>query len=777
MQRGEDMLLKNEADRLLIFFFYDRDGIVDEYVTYMLSDMKKNVKKIIFVSNGKIEPASKEKISFLADEIIERENKGLDVWAYRSALESEGWETLKKYDEVIMMNTTIMGPVYPFKEMFDYMDSRDVDLWGITKFHKVNFDPFGIIKCGYIPEHIQSHFITVRKSIICSEEFEKYWENIPEIKSYKESVAYHETQFTRHFEKLGYKWETYVNTDDLEGFTYAPILYCAKKLIEEKRCPVFKRRSFMHDYTDVINSSIGETAYELLEYIKEKTSYDVNMIWDNILRCYNMSEIKDCLHLNYVLPEIATTRTEKEKAYTKKKIALVFHSYFSDLNESTFHYVDSMPKESDIYITTDTVEKKCLLEEMFSNHNFNKLEVILIENRGRDVSALLVATKQFILDYDYVCFAHDKKVSQLKLGSAGASFAYLCLENTLGTAGYVQNIIDLFEHNPRLGIIMPPPPYHGEYFMTLSGGWGPNFNITKSLYDKLKLNVPMTKDTKAVAPLGTMFWFRPQGMKKLFDCDWEYSDFPEEPNKVDGTLLHAVERIYAYVEQDAGYYAAWCFSDKLASLQITNYNYMLSGIVKELEANDAKSSYDVAINNIGGSLAVVEGLKKMGFAAPIRNTSGEFMKLYYDCGRGLNEKDSLILSADNEEEFILKYKIPDCDSVKTFRFDPGEIGCIWLTDLKIEIKYNDGKNKKIKVISEMTNGISQGDKLVFLGQDPYVLWMPEKKDGINQVIISGKIHRNLSAYEIKSMISPKSFVKRAFGYAKRLLKKTGEKNG
>ena len=47
MQRVEDMLLKNEADRLLIFFFYDRDGIVDEYVTYMLSDMKKNVKKII----------------------------------------------------------------------------------------------------------------------------------------------------------------------------------------------------------------------------------------------------------------------------------------------------------------------------------------------------------------------------------------------------------------------------------------------------------------------------------------------------------------------------------------------------------------------------------------------------------------------------------------------------------------------------------------------------------------------------------------------------------
>lgn len=48
--------------------------------------------------------------------------------------------------------------------------------------------------------------------------------------------------------------------------------------------------------------------------------------------------------------------------------------------------------------------------------------MIVIQNRGRDVSALLVATKKFIMNYDYVCFMHDKKVTQLKPETIGYGF-------------------------------------------------------------------------------------------------------------------------------------------------------------------------------------------------------------------------------------------------------------------------------------------------------------------------------------------------------------------
>lgn len=187
--------------------------------------------------------------------------------------------------------------------MFGSMDARpELDFWGITKFHMVPVDPYGIIDCGYIREHIQSHFIAVRKRMLSSREFHEYWENMPKIKSYGESVAYHESYFTHHFASKGYKWDVYVNTDDMKKFTEYPLLKAPKRLMQEKRCPIFKRRSFFHNYEDFLNGSIGEPTYELMEYLKTETDYDVELIWENILRCCNQALIKQCLHLNYVLP-------------------------------------------------------------------------------------------------------------------------------------------------------------------------------------------------------------------------------------------------------------------------------------------------------------------------------------------------------------------------------------------------------------------------------------------------------------------------------------------
>lgn len=54
--------------------------------------------------------------------------------------------------------------------------------------------------------------------------------------------------------------------------------------------------------------------------------------------------------------------------------------------------------------------------------------------------------------------------------------------------------------------------------------------------------MPIDEKKEPIAPLGTMFWFRPRAMKLLFDRDWEYEDFPPEPNAIDGTLLHAIEK-------------------------------------------------------------------------------------------------------------------------------------------------------------------------------------------------------------------------------------------
>lgn len=71
--------------RAALFFFYDGQGIVDDYVTYMLRDLRPNLDKLYIVVNGLLTPEGREKFAPLADDIYVRENKGLDVWAYKDA--------------------------------------------------------------------------------------------------------------------------------------------------------------------------------------------------------------------------------------------------------------------------------------------------------------------------------------------------------------------------------------------------------------------------------------------------------------------------------------------------------------------------------------------------------------------------------------------------------------------------------------------------------------------------------------------------------------------
>ena len=137
---------KETINRLVIYFFYDADGIVDRYVPYMLEDINKNCSELFVVCNGKLTPEGRKTFLKLTPHLLVRENVGFDVWAYKEALEHYGWEKLAEFDEVVLMNYTIFGPLYPFSEMFEKMNQRDVDFWGITKHHKVDFDCFNTCK-------------------------------------------------------------------------------------------------------------------------------------------------------------------------------------------------------------------------------------------------------------------------------------------------------------------------------------------------------------------------------------------------------------------------------------------------------------------------------------------------------------------------------------------------------------------------------------------------------------------------------------------------------
>ncbi len=348
-------------------------------------------------------------------------------------------------------------------------------------------------------------------------------------------------------------------------------------LMEERAFPFVRKDLFYRPYGDVLAETSGESARNVLEYVEHSTSYDEDLIRKEIIAGQNMADIKNNLQLNYVLSD----QYLRSRKHTIQKIALQLHLYYEDEAEFCKHYIQNMPDGTDIYITVPSEEKKEAAEKVFSDLPY-KAEFRVIGNRGRDVSAFLVGMKDVIMDYDLVCSVHDKKVRQVQPMSIGRSWSYKCFENLLGGKIFVENIISLFEEQRYLGMLMPPLPVHGPYYPVLGKNeWGNNFSIAKNTAEMLGIQADIDSIKEPVAPLGTMFWVRPKALKVFFDHDWTYEDFPEEPLDVDATLLHGIERTYQFGVQHEGYYPAWVLSDRYAKIEMDNYRFMNTGLLRE----------------------------------------------------------------------------------------------------------------------------------------------------------------------------------------------------
>lgn len=571
------ILGKKEVRRYGVYVFYDKNGIADEYNDVFLKGLKEEVSHLLLICNGTIREEDRERLGKIADEVMVRKNIGYDVTAYREGILRPGFEKLSEYDEVVICNDTMYGPLYPFSEMFGAMAEEDLDFWGITSFHEVPFDPFGTISYGYIPTHIQSFFMVFRQSLVKSKEFQDYWTNFPTVHNYEEAIGFHEAIFTKKFSDLGYRWKTYVDSADLEGYTYDPLRDFPRYAVEEQRCPVIKKRSFYHEYGEAMERSGGEASREVLEYIEQELSYDTGLIWKNLLRTQNQADLKKRMHWNFIL----SSRMKKPSGKKKQnlKLALILHIYYDDLAGYCRSYAENMPEGTDVYVTVPDEEKLQRVQKAFEGFPYHT-EFRVTGNIGRDVAPFIVGCKDVVDRYDLICKVHDKRVYQVKPMSLGQSWSYKCFENLLKNKTFVENVITAFEENPFLGMLTPPIPNHGPYYPTTGKGeWGENFETTRKLAQTLNLHVNLDREKEPVAPLGSMFWVRPKALKCLFAHDWQYEEMPKEPIADDNTVLHAIERIYPFCVQEEGCYPAWVMADSYAEIEVDNFRY----INRELE--------------------------------------------------------------------------------------------------------------------------------------------------------------------------------------------------
>lgn len=421
------------SKRLGIFVFYDKEGIVDDYILFLLSQMAEVLDKLVIVSNKQLPCSEKQKLCAFTDKIYERENKGFDAGAYKDTIcKYIGWNKVYEYDELVLFNDTFYGFFIPAYTIFNNMNSKKCDFWGITMHHTNQ----------YVQEHIQSYFLVVRNKMLHDKVFYEYWENYNYPVDLAETVKTFEINFTQHFSSQGFSYASFVDTTIWKdkkisnNFNYQSTRQY--KLLSECNCPVLKKKNIATYVSDFAND-----ASKSIEYIAKHTKYDTDLIFNNLLRLYEISD------LNKTFNFVVNINDFSLQTNTKYKLCICcFLNYKQNLNELV-NYLDNIKNiKAEIYIFTKSkaIHKKLLYTNSTKNIN---AKCFVLSNT--DNPFFIINQKS-----DFYLFLTDKLLQNENVNFQTADKIRINnFDSLIKNETYLQNLLCYLENNKTVGIAMP----------------------------------------------------------------------------------------------------------------------------------------------------------------------------------------------------------------------------------------------------------------------------------------------------------------------------------
>lgn len=225
------------------------------------------------------------------------------------------------------------------------------------------------------------------------------------------------------------------------------------------------------------------------------------------------------------------------------RIAVVCHLFHVALADEILATLRNVPAPSDLFVTTDTQEKRRRVVEVFRGWT-GAVDVRVIPNRGRDAAGKFVVFRDVARTHDYVLYLHSKQDTHFQDGSAWRRFLF---ETLAGSPAIVASVLDAFDHNPDLGIVF------AQHWRPIRAciGWTENYPHVRQLGRRLGLDLRPRDPVEF--PSGSMFWARGAALRPILDLDLTLADFPAELLPDDGTMLHALERLVLFCCEAAGF--------------------------------------------------------------------------------------------------------------------------------------------------------------------------------------------------------------------------------
>jgi len=250
--------------RLAIFAHYDADNRVRRYILYLLEQLHEECEDICFVSTSELPRSELDKLRGVCSEVMLKDNVGLDFGMWQHALERLD---LASYDELVLVNSSIFGPIRPLGPIFRRMDSVPCDFWGITDNVEIAW-------------HLQSYFLVFKQQVLRSPAFARFWQSVLPYRDKDQVIRSYEVGLTIFLREAGFVAEPVVPMDLVlswsvgaqfapKRWSHNPTSYHPVSLIEAG-CPFVK--------VELLRDNIAKIPLEPVYRMVAEAGYDMTLI-------------------------------------------------------------------------------------------------------------------------------------------------------------------------------------------------------------------------------------------------------------------------------------------------------------------------------------------------------------------------------------------------------------------------------------------------------------------------------------------------------------------
>jgi hypothetical protein len=225
---------------------------------------------------------------------------------------------------------------------------------------------------------------------------------------------------------------------------------------------------------------------------------------------------------------------------SRLRVALHLHAFYQDDLSDIVDRLKFNAFFPDLFISVPSEDAAARTGEALSGYRGRIVDLQVTPNLGRDIGPLLTQFgPALIASYDIIGHLHTKRSSHLASAPLTEAWVTFLFENMIGGkrgGTMVDSILSSMASDPTIGIVFPDDPH--------VVSWTSNRKHAEKLAARMKCE---ELPEQFNFPAGSMFWVRAVVLKRFVELELTWADYEPEPLPIDGTMIHAIERLFGVV--------------------------------------------------------------------------------------------------------------------------------------------------------------------------------------------------------------------------------------